>query len=227
MKLLRTCIIIGCILTASTSLATQPIFHEELVGECVGDQFQVSITISYIDPDLEIMVYRDMVVPSAGGSRLNITPEPIPAPPYGEDLVFVFTDPDVHPLETLGTAARYVIEATYPDGSISGSVATWLSCGDTMLMTRGYLIDDLTIQPCEGSGLLECTDVVLLYGHLTVWVGSNELLDFYGVPENYDPDSGNCNMTLYDIIPVGAGALCEEVVATEGVSWSGIKAIYR
>lgn len=227
MNLLRTCIILGCILTASTCLAFQPIFIEDLVGECVDDQFQVTISIYAIWPDLSLMIYRDTVIPNAGASRLNITPEPVPAPAVGEGLEFVFTDPDVNPQENPGTAGLYIIEGIWPDGSSAGSIDTWVSCGETWHMTRGYLIDDLTIQPCEGSGLLECTDAQLLYGDLSVWVGSNELLDFYGDIDNSDPESDPCNMTIYDIVPVGPGALCEGVVATEGVSWSGIKAIYR
>lgn len=227
MKQLQLLLVVGMVLIISSSaMADWELYTSEWTTEPLADSFLVTVTIANSNPDLQYMVYRDLLLPAEDATRHNFTAEPVAAPAEGESLVLSYTNTDMDPSIEFTTIGRFVIEATWPDSSVASSESVLLTWDDYYRVAKGYLLEDYLIDPCENVGLMECTTVELYYGELEMHVGSPELLEFYGYLISYD-GAGQCSLMIQDIIPLGMNTPCEEPVANTIMSWDGLKATFR
>ncbi len=227
MKQIRLLFIIGMLFVASTALADFPLqYGVSWTTEELSDSFLVTASIWNSHPDLQFTVYRDLLLPSGDDTPHYFTPEPIHAPANGEAVSISFNNLDMDPSLESVTVGRFVIEATWPDGSLYSRESILLTWAETYRLAKGYLVTDYLLNPCENIGLMECTTVELFYGQLEMFVNSPELLEFYGYILSYD-GMDDCSLMISDIIPLGVGTPCEEPVANKDNSWDHLKATYR
>lgn len=226
MNQLRLLTVLGMLLVASSVLAQTPLYTATWTTEDLYDSFLVTVTIEQSLPDLEFRVYRDLLLPQQDPTIHHFTDGPVPAPVNGGSLVISYNNLDMNPYASYNTTGRFVIEAIWPDGSIAMSESILLSWDENYLVARGYLIEDYLIDPCTGIFLMECTNVELLYGEMQAYVGTGEMLNFYGHISDYN-GMDDCSLQITGIQSLGLGAPCEEPVANNNTSWGGLKATYR
>jgi len=226
MKRMRLFLMVGMLLMASTALADFPFYSAGWTSEELSDSFLVTVNIGLSAPDLEFTIYRDLLLPSGDTTIHYFTPEPVPAPAEGETVSVSFDNLDMDPSIEYTTIGRFVIEARWPDGSLYSTESVLLTWADTYRVAKGYLVADYIMEPCENVVLMECTTVELYIGDLEMYVGSPELLEFYGYILSYD-GMDDCSLMIQEIVPLGVGTPCEDPVANREMSWDNLKATYR
>jgi len=217
------CLIV--MLTATSAMAAWPIVFVSMERICEGGANQLAVTVqNWADPDpgpdMGFTVTRRTTAPGLADPLL-LTPELMPLPPYGETVTHLLPDPG------LPAAGIGYYEGFFHDGGFDYlDLEAESSCVEHPYLMRGYLVNEDVVNPCNDIGLLECTDVLINDVDLLQYVGSNEMLDFYGWPIWLD-GVGDCAVTITHIVPLGDDATCQDPVVTESHSWSAVKSIFR
>lgn len=213
------------ILCLSTTAAAYPPWSIGLGRVCEEGVSQLRLYLGSIeDPGIELpvsaTVVRTTLIPGFDEPVL-VTTEAVPmVEPGGWETVIL--DEPQYDDDVLG---YYEVYSQWADGSERLEDTLRHSCDEPYLI-RGRLLDDSTVEPCTGIGLLECTSVDIADLEFLQYVGTGQYVDIYGYPIWVESVS-NCGVAITNVIPVPEGEGCEGVVATEARSWSAVKSLYR
>ncbi len=188
---------------------------------CDGNHFFLHILVdNYEIEEMTMDVRRVESMPDVAGELVLATGLVIPANQQGTE--FVLADPGIGP-EDVG---YYEVTVRWPDGSVYNIETAYLSCTAEPFVMRGYLLTNDSFLPCVGMGLLECDTVILQYGDINQYVGTGELLDIYGWPQDFNGRT-DCGVLVVRVEPLGIGTACEGPVPVTATTWSAVKAYYR
>lgn len=218
-------ILISVLLLLAFSASAQTIpspVDVTFLSACEGEEFILRVSaFNFTGENLTLRVRRTGTAPDLLGEQILL--EDVVLPYDLEDpLNLLVPDPGVGP----GDIGYYEAEVFWPEGTLADTFTGEASCTDEPLLMRGYLLGSSLFQPCTGQGLLECSEVTLLYGDMNLYVGTWNLLEIHGWP-TYLNGVDHCSVLVTSITPLGVGALCEDVVGVTSLSWDGLKARYR
>jgi hypothetical protein len=146
----------------------------------------------------------------------------LPMPPPGESWQTVWTDADID-AHALGF---FEVWGSWVEGGEVLLDAEELSLAEHPYVLRGRLIGDNRVDPCTGTGLLECQNVTLANSDWWNQYGNGPLLDIYGWPVQY-ADLDDCTIHVTWIGPLPEDGDCDDPMATTGMPWSTVRALYR
>lgn len=218
LRCMTLCLI--CFFFATSAEAFPPPIHISFTDECEGLAFQVKVWVeNWSGEDITVSVRRTETAPDMLGEAILAEGVFV----AGNQLfTMVLPDPGIGP----GDMGYYMAEVFWPDGSYYGTFEEQLSCAENPYLMRGWLLDESTFQPCTSLGLLECETVTLMYPDLIQYVGTWELLEIHGWPYYLDARD-DCWIQVEEIVSLGVGTLCEDVVSQQRVTWGTLKASYR
>lgn len=183
-------------------------------------EVEVYAAADALDPPDQWLLRRRNTAPKLDGPLLMADWTVFPAP--GDHQTQSFTDGDV---AGLGVGI-YEVRALWDDGRELAIEAASLSLVEHPYLMRGTLVSEIEVEACAGIDLLECSEVELT--NLDWWqdIGPGVLLDIYGWPVRLEGQT-NCKVlvTWVEVMPPDAN--CDSPMATDRVSWSAVRALYR